>query len=142
MAPELAANSVDLGHGHAAVAAGSLSRRERDRVRGYKLSIDPNPLTPTLSPAGRGSSAVPRTQSVLSKVISRNRTSPTRFERLTAFVFAVAITLFGAPALLAAYPERPVTIVVPFAPSGANDVVVRAIQQPLAEALGQPIVIE
>src|SRR5690242_17170407 len=106
MAPELAANSVDLGHGHAAVATGSLSRRERDGVRGYKLSIDPNPLTPTLSPAGRGSSAVPRTQSVLlSKVISRNRTSPTRFERLTAFVFAVAITLIGAPALLAAYPE-------------------------------------
>jgi tripartite-type tricarboxylate transporter receptor subunit TctC len=42
----------------------------------------------------------------------------------------------------AAFPDRPVTIVVPFAPGGANDVVIRAIQQPLAEALGQPIVIE
>jgi tripartite-type tricarboxylate transporter receptor subunit TctC len=44
--------------------------------------------------------------------------------------------------VVAAFPERPVTILVPFAPGGANDVVVRAIQQPLAEALGQPIVVE
>jgi len=51
--------------------------------------------------------------------------------------------LLGAPSLVAAaYPERPVTIVVPFAPGGANDVVVRAIQQPLAEALRASIVIE
>jgi hypothetical protein len=34
-------------------------------VRGYKLSIDPIPLTPTLSPAGRGSPAVPRSDSAL-----------------------------------------------------------------------------
>jgi tripartite-type tricarboxylate transporter receptor subunit TctC len=61
--------------------------------------------------------------------------------RLLAFVFV--LTLLGAPSPAAfAFPERPVTIVVPFAPGGANDVVMRAIQQPLAEALGQPIVIE
>src|SRR5215467_14790060 len=55
----------------------------------------------------------------------------------------IALASIGAPTPAAAdYPERPVTIVVPFAPGGANDVVVRAIQQPLTEALGQPIVIE
>ena len=46
------------------------------------------------------------------------------------------------PADLAAYPERPITLIVPFGPGGANDVVARVIQQPLAEALGQTIVIE
>jgi len=45
-------------------------------------------------------------------------------------------------AVTAAYPERPVTIVVPFPPGGANDVVVRLIQPPLEAALGQPVVIE
>src|SRR5215470_17891010 len=61
--------------------------------------------------------------------------------RILKLFFALAS--FGVPsAVAAAYPERPVTIVVPFAPGGANDVVVRAIQQALAEALGQPIVIE
>jgi tripartite-type tricarboxylate transporter receptor subunit TctC len=58
-----------------------------------------------------------------------------------ALVFLCASALpFGANA--APYPERPVTIVVPFAPGGANDVVVRLVQQPLSEALGQPIVVE
>jgi tripartite-type tricarboxylate transporter receptor subunit TctC len=63
---------------------------------------------------------------------------------MTAFMsLAFAIGFFlASQSAFAAYPDRPVTIVVPFAPGGANDIVVRAIQQPLAEAVGQPIIIE
>jgi tripartite-type tricarboxylate transporter receptor subunit TctC len=62
---------------------------------------------------------------------------------LTVRLFALitAVTLWGGSAF-ATYPDRPVTIVVPFAPGGANDVVVRIIQQPLSEALGQPVIVE
>jgi tripartite-type tricarboxylate transporter receptor subunit TctC len=49
---------------------------------------------------------------------------------------------FSGVTTFAAYPERPVTIVVPFPPGGANDVVVRLIQAPLEAALGAPVVIE
>ena len=58
-----------------------------------------------------------------------------------ALTVACALAL-GDGTALATYPERPVTLVVPFAAGGANDVVARIIQQPLADALGQPVVIE
>jgi tripartite-type tricarboxylate transporter receptor subunit TctC len=51
-------------------------------------------------------------------------------------------TLPSRPGRAAGYPDRPVTVIVPFAPGGANDVVVRAIQQPLTEALGQTVIVE
>src|SRR5215510_6616318 len=57
------------------------------------------------------------------------------------FALMAAVTLWAGSAF-ATYPERPVTIVVPFAPGGANDVVVRIIQQPLSEARGQPVIVE
>jgi tripartite-type tricarboxylate transporter receptor subunit TctC len=42
----------------------------------------------------------------------------------------------------AAYPDRPVTIIVPFPPGGSTDMVARAIAPKLQEKLGQPFVIE
>src|SRR5688572_11974244 len=53
--PDCFLASSGVRHGQAARTACSLSYR----VRGYGLSIGPNPLTPPLSPAGRGSPAVP-----------------------------------------------------------------------------------
>jgi len=50
--------------------------------------------------------------------------------------------VFPSPAKAQAYPSRPITIVVRYAPGGASDVVARAVAEPMRAVLGQPIVIE
>lgn len=53
-----------------------------------------------------------------------------------------ALALGLAAQALAAYPEKPVTIIVPFPPGGSTDMVARAIAPKLQERLGQPFVID
>ena len=52
-----------------------------------------------------------------------------------------ALLLAGATSF-AAYPDKPIKIIVAFPPGSSTDIVARALSQPLAEALGQPVVIE
>lgn len=40
------------------------------------------------------------------------------------------------------YPQRPVRFIVPYAPGGSSDVIARLLGQKLADALGQPFVID
>jgi tripartite-type tricarboxylate transporter receptor subunit TctC len=65
--------------------------------------------------------------------------------KVASLLFALAVLLL--PALLtgsawAAYPDRPIRIVVPFAPGGGTDVVARTLAQEMARDLGASIVIE
>ena len=66
---------------------------------------------------------------------------PPRFRlRLLALLSCVAIA--GPLAAQAAYPDRPVTLVVPFPAGGSTDLVARVVAEKMSELLGQQIVVE
>lgn len=59
-----------------------------------------------------------------------------------ATVTAVAAPVAGAQTPSSAYPNRPITLIVPYGPGGVTDVIARALAQGMSKPLGQTIVIE
>jgi len=56
---------------------------------------------------------------------------------------AVALAAFAAASLaIAQYPDRPITMIVPFPPGGVADTVARPVADALSRELKQPVVIE
>ena len=62
--------------------------------------------------------------------------------RLAIFISSLAGMLQTAPAIAQQWPQKPVKIIVSFPPGTPGDVTVRAIQERMSAALGQPVVIE
>src|SRR5262245_55688622 len=52
------------------------------------------------------------------------------------------VALLSLPSSAAAYPERPVRIIIPLPPGGAVDIVARLLQPHLEASLGKPLIIE
>jgi tripartite-type tricarboxylate transporter receptor subunit TctC len=70
--------------------------------------------------------------------------SPQRFNDVLTIALG-ALLLLGAAASAqdtGSYPNRPVMMIVPFAPGGASDFVARTIQTGVSEILGQQIVVD
>jgi tripartite-type tricarboxylate transporter receptor subunit TctC len=61
---------------------------------------------------------------------------------------ALKLVAFGAVSVMASglihaqnYPNKPITLQVPFAPGGTTDIVARVIAEPLGKALGQNVIV-
>ena len=68
-----------------------------------------------------------------------------RARRSAALAFAVAVLAFGVLALgpaQAAWPERNITLIVPFPPGGPNDLLGRLLAAELGPKLGQSVIVE
>jgi tripartite-type tricarboxylate transporter receptor subunit TctC len=65
-----------------------------------------------------------------------------KYSRALAAAFLAACLLITGAASAQNYPNRPITMLVPFPPGGATDAIARIIQDVMQKSLGQTIVIE
>jgi len=62
--------------------------------------------------------------------------------RTLAGTLALSLTVLAPLTTWAAFPDKPLRIVVPFAPGGGTDAITRTLGVGMSEALGQPVIVD
>jgi tripartite-type tricarboxylate transporter receptor subunit TctC len=62
--------------------------------------------------------------------------------RWRLFAIPLLCAIWAPLTAFAAYPDKPLRVVVPFAPGGGTDAISRTLGQGLSKALGQPVIID
>jgi len=76
------------------------------------------------------------------RILSPNRREPMRRISLHLFAWSIAAATLPGLATAQAYPNKPVRLVVPFAPGGTTDLLARIISERMGATLGQTVVVE
>jgi tripartite-type tricarboxylate transporter receptor subunit TctC len=72
----------------------------------------------------------------------RQRGLRTATKRVGALVGVILATAFAGPVHAQTFPEKPVSLIVPFAPGGAADTTGRLMAEAMAKHLGQTVIVE